>query len=130
MKEELEKKLVEKYPNLFRDYGGDPRQTCMAWGMSHGNGWYQILEDVCEKIKDTETVFLQIKEKFGALNIYYTCPNDEDNLVGEVINEAYRKSLETCEICGERGKRNNDDGWLMSLCKKCEAARKVERERR
>lgn len=127
MKNELEKKLVEKYPNLFEHYRGDPRQTCMAWGMSHGDGWYKLLEEACEKIKNTGTVFSQIKEKFGMLTIYYNCPNEEDELVSKAIHHAETRSLEVCELCGEKAKRRSDGGWVITLCKTCHAAREVER---
>ena len=32
MDKELEQKLVEKYPNLYKEYGGDITETCMGWG--------------------------------------------------------------------------------------------------
>jgi len=126
MKKELELKLLEKYPKLFQDYGGDPRKTCMAWGMAHGNGWLEILEKACEKIKDTGTVFTQIKEKFGMLTIYYTAPNEVHDFVSDVIRKAESKSLEICEQCGSKGKRTNDGGWLRTLCKHCRASNEVE----
>lgn len=127
MKKELELKLVDKYPHLFKEYGGDARQTCMAWGMAHGNGWNQLLEETCEKIKDTDTVFLQIKEKFGMLTIYFTCSEEQHDLVSDIIHKAEAKSLEICERCGQKAKRRNDGGWLATLCKTCCAAREVER---
>ena len=34
MNEDLEKKLVEKFPKLYRDYHGDIMVTCMGWGSS------------------------------------------------------------------------------------------------
>lgn len=126
MKKELEQKLVEKYPQLFKEYGGDPRQTCMAWGMAHGDGWYKILEQLCEKIKDTDTTFLQIKEKFGMLTIYFTSDEEVHDRVSVAINEAELKSLEICEICGEKAKRVNSGGWLSTHCKVCRAMQEVE----
>ena len=44
MKPELEKILVEKYPTLLKEYGGDPMQTCMAWGIECGDGWFKIID--------------------------------------------------------------------------------------
>lgn len=83
MKKSLEEKLVKKYPNIFRDYGGDMRQTCMAWGFSHGDGWYDLLEDTCSEIerlskgKGIQIVALQVKEKFGGLRFYYSMECDK-----------------------------------------------------
>jgi hypothetical protein len=32
MKLELEQELVSKYPDIFKDYKGDPKDTCLAFG--------------------------------------------------------------------------------------------------
>jgi hypothetical protein len=44
MTDELEIELVKKYPKLFKHYKGDPRETCMAWGIECCDGWYKILD--------------------------------------------------------------------------------------
>lgn len=50
MRKQLELKLVEKYPEIFRDYNGNIQETCMAWGMECGDGWYHIINDLCATI--------------------------------------------------------------------------------
>jgi hypothetical protein len=128
MDKELEMKLVEKYPDMLVDYGGDMRKTCMAWGFSHGNGWYKILEELCEKVKDCPGFkFEQVKEKFGMLTIYYTGPDNEKDqqLVSEAVREAEQKSSQICEVCGEKGKLYNDNGWLSTECKICKNLRQI-----
>jgi len=81
MKQELELELVKKYPNLFRDYGGDMRLTCMTWGMSHGDGWYDIIDEIGRKLKDLGAedmiIATQVKEKFGTLRFYYHYDSDK-----------------------------------------------------
>lgn len=42
--------LYEKYPDLFKDVGGDPRSTCMAFGIECNIGWYDIISAVCWQI--------------------------------------------------------------------------------
>ncbi len=124
MNKELEKKLVEKYPEALSEYGGDPRHTCMAWGFACGAGWYKILEELCEKVgRIPGFKFAQVKEKFGMLTIYYDGPNTEEDrkIVRAAINEAENKSLVTCEGCGEPGKRRSNGGWISVECKKCKA---------
>lgn len=124
MKKELEAKLVEKYPDALSEYGGDMRYTCMAWGFECGDGWYKIMEELCEKIGNIPGFkFSQVKEKFGMLTIYYNRPNTEEDrkIVRAAINEAEDKSLVTCENCGEPGKRISTGGWLSTECKKCKA---------
>lgn len=77
MNEQNEKFLVETYPGLYRDYGGDMRHTCMHWGFSCGDGWFDLINDLSKKItqvektKGIEVVADQVKEKFGGLRFYY-----------------------------------------------------------
>ena len=47
MREELDKKLVEKYPLIFKDRNKPMNQTAMCWGFSHGDGWYNIIDTLC-----------------------------------------------------------------------------------
>jgi len=122
MDEKLEKKLVEKYPDALSEYGGDIMHTCMGWGLACGNGWYKILEELCEKIGNIPGFkFAQVKEKFGMLTIYYDGPNTEEDrkIVRAAINDAENESVVTCEICGEKGERRSHGGWLSTECKTC-----------
>ena len=79
MKQELELNLVKKYPNLFKDYRGDMRQTCMAWGMCCGDGWYKIINSIGYQLKclgiEDKVIAAQVKEKFGGLRFYYDTEN-------------------------------------------------------
>lgn len=54
-------------------------QTCMCWGITTGDGWYEILRKASREI--TEIIerkkldpqlycFTQVKEKFGEMRIY------------------------------------------------------------
>ena len=47
MREELDKKLVEKYPLIFKDRYAPMNETAMCWGFSHGDGWYNIIDTLC-----------------------------------------------------------------------------------
>lgn len=82
MRKELEEQLVKLHPEILRDYGGDMRYTCMAWGMSHGDGWYDLLSDLLQTIdkivanKKAVVIADQIKEKFGGLRFYYHIERD------------------------------------------------------
>ena len=134
LKRELELKLVKRFPTIFQDYGGDMRKTCMAWGFSHGDGWYDLLEEACLEIeklcKDNgiRVVALQVKEKFGSLRFYYTVEYDTEKTdelgevtkkIDEVISNAEEKSYTTCEICGKPGKTTGQF-WIKTLCEECD----------
>ena len=47
MREELDAKLVEKYPQIFKNRFGDMRETAMCWGFECGDGWYNIIDTLC-----------------------------------------------------------------------------------
>jgi hypothetical protein len=52
MKIELEQELVKKYPKLFKHYRGDPRETCMAFGIETNDGWYKTLDHLFGYLTD------------------------------------------------------------------------------
>jgi len=106
MKAELENKLIEKYPNFFKNRTKSPKESLMCFGCECGDGWFKILENFCGyadtltksrnfrvKLKDElkteenrgvltfgcpQVVFDQIKEKYGTLRIYWHFEPIED----------------------------------------------------
>lgn len=50
MSPELDKKLCSKYPELFRERNGSPKYTAMCWGFECGDGWYSLIESICEQL--------------------------------------------------------------------------------
>lgn len=50
MRKELDEELCRKYPRIFRDRHGDMRTTAMCWGFDCGDGWYNIIDILCEAI--------------------------------------------------------------------------------
>jgi len=80
MKNELQKKLFEKYPNLFAQRTLPMSQTCLCWGIETADGWADLIDAMCSFLKwDIEhnshvypkLEFTQVKEKFGTLRVYY-----------------------------------------------------------
>lgn len=59
MKPELENQLCEKFPLLYKDRRGDPRKTLMHWGLSVGDGWYQIIYDLSLKLEILINKYIQ-----------------------------------------------------------------------
>jgi len=68
MREELDKKLVEKYPLLYRDRYAPMTETAMCWGFEHGDGWYNIIDTLsallCSKYKYAKESYESIKEYY------------------------------------------------------------------
>lgn len=81
MTKDLELKLVQKYPTIFKDYGGDMRKTCMAWGFECGDGWYDLINKLCSDISkiDSNVIAIQVKEKYGTLRFYFYYINTSQN---------------------------------------------------
>lgn len=137
MTPELDKKLCEKYPEIFTDRQGDMRTTAMCWGFEHGDGWYQIIDALCaamqshynfnaqyrEKIGKPiyQPKATQVKEKFGTLRFYYNGGNDYTD---GIVRLAEVLSGVTCENCGQPGERRTNRGWLSTLCEVCHNERK------
>ena len=139
MTKELELKLVEKYPKILKDYGGDMRQTCMHWGIeTDGDGWYDLLNKCMEKLqyfcdfcskegRVVQAIANQIKSKYGTLRFYYSVEGAneiENDIIDDIVSEAERKSEHTCEVTGESGSSCVRHGWYKTLC--YEEARKQE----
>lgn len=119
--------LFSKYPKIFSQVGGSPRETCMAFGCDCGDGWFQLLDELCAAIQARcdagapQLVAEQVKEKFGGLRFYYYGGDEECE---KLIDAAESKSEETCESCGEKGELRGG-GWIYCACNACEAKRKV-----
>lgn len=67
MTNELDKKLVKKYPKIFADRYGDMRNTAMCWGFECGDGWYNIIDLLCSDLQwntDNNNKDYVIKNKF------------------------------------------------------------------
>jgi len=124
MKAELEKQLVEKYPKIFKDYKGDPRQTCMAFGFECGDGWYWLIDSLCKNLQWNtdhngypQVIAVQVKEKFGGLRFYTNGTNDKQ---GAVISFVESLSYKICENCGTNQDVSTDNkGWIRTLCVNC-----------
>jgi ribosomal protein L37AE/L43A len=126
MKKELEQKLAERFPTFFRDLGGDPMNTCMAWGCECGSGWYDILFQMCldieKELEDKAELkeafrFDQIKEKWGTLRVYSSGNNE---IIYKIIALAEHNSGTVCENCGStEDVKKEGPGWIITRCQKC-----------
>jgi hypothetical protein len=101
--------LLDKYPKLF--------SNGQFWGFECGDGWYDILDNLCGAIKehtyDGDDLYVdQVKEKFGRLRFYLS---REDDVIHGMVTLAEYMSGHTCEMCGERGTMSTK-GWMVTLC--------------
>ena len=51
MNQDLDTKLCKAYPKLFVNRHAPMQETCMCWGFSHDDGWYNIIDQLCGNIQ-------------------------------------------------------------------------------
>lgn len=51
MKQELDTLLCEKYPKMMVNRNKSPMETCMCWGFSCSDGWFNILNQLMGNIQ-------------------------------------------------------------------------------
>jgi len=139
MDDKLDTILVTKYPEIFKNRYGDMQNTAMCWGFECGDGWFNIIDQMCWAIQDhikwqnkqrtdllatnphnlpvpdevLQVVATQVKEKFGSLRFYYS---GGDDYVAGVIQMAEAMSYVTCDVCGSPGTQKQHHGWLQTRC--------------
>lgn len=116
MRKELQDKLYEDFPNLYAQKDLDMTKTCMCWGICCGDGWYDLLRELSEKLEPLGVQATQVKEKFGGLRFYLDKGNEE---AWALVHKAEKESYKTCEVCGQPG-RQRGRGWVRTLCDSCD----------
>jgi len=142
MREDLDQQLCEKYPKIFVDRRGDMMKTLMCWGFEHGDGWYNIINALCDNIQHhidwshknhawdlkwnqehpdeqrpvrepaAQVIVTQVKEKFGSLRFYY---EGGDDAISGMVRMAESMSAVMCEECGAPAETRGP-GWIRTLC--------------
>lgn len=127
MKKELQDALYAKYPKIFAQKDLSMRETCMCWGIDTGDGWYDLLDNLCgqlqgmtdnnpENVEFPQLQATQVKEKYGTLRFY---TNGSSAWQDGVISFAEYLSGTVCDVCGDKGEIVGG-GWLSTRCKKHE----------
>ncbi len=62
MKPELDAALCAKYPKMFVNRNKPMNETCMCWGFSCGDGWYNIIDSLCEAMTYTYKTSLKVEK--------------------------------------------------------------------
>lgn len=81
---------------------------------SVGQGWSELIE-LAFFYKPDNIKIVQVKEKFGGLQIYtdYSI-KPYSNLLSILTGQSTR----ICEWCGERGTLDTRYSWMLTLCEK------------
>jgi hypothetical protein len=120
MNPELTKKLYDRFPDLYRQHTLPMSETCMCWGFTCDDGWFDIIwvlslaiEDECKQA-GVVIEAVQVKEKFGGLRFYTNISTDR---LWKLIDMAERLSIQICEICGDHGSVCSNNRLIKTLCK-------------
>lgn len=107
MKKKLDVLLCERYPLIFAERHRSIKESCMGWGFSCGDGWFDLIDALCERLqfwtdhnKAPQVVAVQVKEKYGQLCFYQRFASDEQ--LG-MIAMAEGISTRICDQCGKPG---------------------------
>ncbi len=126
-----EKRILKKYPKIFRQKDLPMTQTCMCWGIDTGLGWHWLIDILCSYLQwdidrngHQQIEAIQVKEKFGTLRFY---TNGADETQQGMISLAEFMSAHICEDCGSTNNVTQTEGWIVTLCPPC---MKLYKERR
>jgi hypothetical protein len=112
--------LKARYPYQFE---GQPIS------MSFSRGWFDLFAQLCEDIDKTLGEdkrgfhWIQIKEKFGAVRVYYQIDPDTNDREPEIAQQlmdltmaAEVTSEHVCASCGRPGSISGTSRWKLALC--------------
>ena len=129
MTKELQDKLYEKYPKIFRQKDLSMQETCMCWGLECRDGWYVLIDALCSNLQfntdhnshseqyENQIEAFQVKEKFGGLRFYVEHSTDAQQ---GAISFAESLSYKICEVCGAtKDVSQTKGGWVETLCEEC-----------
>ena len=129
MKKELQEKIFNDFPELYRDRLLPDSVSRMCDGICCGNGWYDTIYELskeihefCLKHKLTGDRYIrvfQVKQKMGGLRYYIESYELLESISKELqasITKAEAKAAVTCEVCGKPGKLCEIRNWYNTLC--------------
>ena len=109
--------LYSRYADIFKQKDLPITESCMGWGFECGDGWFNIIDNLCHAIytRKNDVQVAQVKQKYGSLRFYI---DGGDDYVEGLIRMAELMSAVTCEECGDTGKQNSK-GWITAKCEAC-----------
>ena len=139
MSPDLRNKLIEGFPNLYRERPGRAdlnHPGVVRWGFDVEDGWYDIIYRLSQTLeamilalpdvileglyptpeRREEFYAAQVKEKFGGLRFYMKrCTNE----MRAAISQAEEEAKATCIYCGEPGTTKDGFQWHGPSCDIC-----------
>lgn len=125
MERELQKKLVNTYPNLFEHVATKSGYFGDVWftGFQCQDGWYDLIDELLRTIdfnirfnSRPKLTIKEVKEKFGGLSFDF---RGGDDFIHGIVQFAVHMSYKTCEYCGTNQNVGRTQGWISVCCKEC-----------
>jgi len=123
VKQELQDKLFEAFPLIFAEKDLPPQKTCMCWGITCGDGWYDLIWNLCASLQERadsrlipQPVAAQVKEKFGGLRFYL---NNSNEITRKLVADAEEAAWNTCVNCGSTEDIDTTNRYISRLCPPC-----------
>ncbi|MBX5014957.1 hypothetical protein [Rhizobium lentis] len=109
----------QDFHSRFPNFGFDK----LSRGIECDDGWLPILTDFCVSVGSVmdggRFKIVQVKEKFGAMQIYFKLSDagsKTESAVSDARQLASHRSLHVCEVCGRRGRLTNIEGMYKTVC--------------
>ncbi|UMZ73020.1 hypothetical protein [Natranaerofaba carboxydovora] len=130
MRYHLRLSLVREYPFINHFYIEDDDREKLVIPIRCGDGWYELIKDMCDEIKaylqdnpeKTEKFKIEnISEKYGELRVCFRGVDIEtEKEIDKIVLYYDKLSKKICEECGCPGVlREKESGWLKTLCNDC-----------
>jgi hypothetical protein len=63
MSPDLDKQLCDKYPKIFANRYKSPQESCLAFGIECGDGWYDIIDHLCDSASSMWTTSFEVDKE-------------------------------------------------------------------
>jgi hypothetical protein len=112
---------IEKHPEWFDQPRIDIEEGHEGWRDLIDNA-FSLAEQILSDHSGASFRIVQVKEKFGALTIYFRqkgLPTEVWDRLSEIMQAARSQSLYVCEICGASARLGNRRGCYSVRCMSC-----------
>jgi hypothetical protein len=107
--------LIEHFPTLYRGVTKPPKESLMCFYFECGDGWFELIKELSEKLEPLGVEAIQVKEKWGGLRFYISGGTPD---AWDLIEAAEAASETICEQCGAPGELRGKF-WIQTLCDTC-----------
>ena len=136
MNKELVLKLIDAYPALMRDIGGEPGTTHLDGGIEVGDGWYPLINYFCHAVTtivnsnprefegvDNEIVIWKITRN-GRNGMLIYNHGKRNSMIQNIRESARKMSVNICENCGVQANEDTQNAEKTKEQCKCNTTTK------